>query len=354
MELPKMDSLLIALINIRKPWLLALMLLAMPARAFDVPELIPNVVDEAHVLSSQQVSELNQTIAQLREQSHIYAAVLLVDTTDTDAIEQAATKTFDQWQLGQARADNGLLIIAAIHDRRMRIEVGYGLEGSIPDVQASRIIRDVMAPAFKQGDYFLGIDGALKAANDLVLHSDSIQVQSEASQSSPTTSPWMLVWIWVVMIIVFPMLVRALGVWRASRYGDELQPTLQERSWPRVMFVSGPSVFLTLFLLINPGIFFVMGSIFAAPLFIGFAYIFLLVVNGGYLAMYTEKWRREFKGKPQPRHRSNQAERQAFGSGWSSGSASSSSSSSSGSSDSSSSSSSGGGSSGGGGASGSW
>jgi uncharacterized protein len=338
----------------RKLLLLTLCLFAMPVGAFDVPKLVPNVVDEAHVLSTQQVSELNQTIAQLREQSHIYAAVLLVDTTDTDAIEQAATKTFDQWQLGQARADNGLLIIAAIHDRRMRIEVGYGLEGSIPDIQASRIIYDLMTPAFKQGDYFAGINGALKAANDLVLHGDFIELEAQPEQL-PFAPNWQkMVLIWIAVIVLVPILVRAIGVWRASGYADELQPTLQERSWSRVLFVSGPSAGMTLFLLINPGIFFVLFSAFAAPLFIGFAYVFLAIVNRGYLAMYTERWRQNFKNKPHLKQRGTQAQPQAFDADWSSGSSSSSSSSSSGSSDSSSSSSSGGGSSGGGGASGSW
>lgn len=348
--MPKMGS---SVTNIGKLLSLALCLIAAPVWAFDIPEFIPNIVDEAHVLSAEQASDLNQTIARLRVESHIYAAVLLVVTTDTDSIEQAATKTFEKWQLGQSRADNGLLIIAAIRDRRMRIEVGYGLEGSIPDAEASRIIRNVLVPNFKRGEYFAGIDRALKAANDLVLHGDSIQLRREPTYSSVSTRRWTRVWIWVALIVVVPMVVRAIGVRRASRYAEELQPTLQERSWWRVMFVSGPSMLITVFLLLNPGIFFVMMNILAAPLFIGFSYVFLLLVNGGYLAMYTEKRRRKFKSKPHTRRRGNQEERQAFDGGWSGGSSSASSGISSGSSDSSSSSSGGGGS-GGGGASGSW
>jgi uncharacterized protein len=320
---------------------------------FDVPEFRPNVVDTAGVLSAADIARLNATILKLRAESHIFAAVLVVPTTQPETIEDAAEETFRKWSLGQKGVDNGLLVLVAIKDRKMRIEVGYGLEGSIPDVKASRIIRGIMAPQFKQQNYVRGIDEALITSNDLVLHGDSIRLKDD-SPSPIERKHWILAAIWAFLILVVPILVRATAVSRASRYVSSLQPTDRERAWWRIVCPNGISVVLTIFLLINPGIFFVLlaastlGVI--TPLFIGFAYIFLGSANSGYLAMLKPSWREKFLKRPRKRGSQSVGAPQAFETSWGRGSSGSTGSSGS----SGSSSSSGGGSSGGGGASGSW
>ncbi|HEU4603266.1 MAG TPA: TPM domain-containing protein [Steroidobacteraceae bacterium] len=329
---------------------LAAVLMCLPAWGFDVPEFMPNVVDTDGVLSVDEVARLNGTIAKLRAESHIFAAVLVVPTTQPETIEQAAEEAFRKWALGQKGVDNGLLMLVAVNDRKVRIEVGYGLEGSIPDVTASRIIRSVLVPNFKQQHYAAGLDDALIICNDLVLHGESIRLKPE-SDSSIHVNRWIVFAVWVFLIVLVPIIVRATAISRAAQYAPSLQPSDQERRWWRIACPNGVSIFLTLFLLFNPGIFFVMlmntKVAFLTPLFIAFAYIFLVATNWGYLAMLKPAWREKFLTSPRKRTRAKGGMPQAFESAWSGGSSGSSSSSHS-------SSSSGGGSSGGGGASGSW
>jgi uncharacterized protein len=331
--------------------LIAMVLLAAPypnaSWSFEVPEFTPNVTDRAGALSASEISSLNRTIARLRSESHIYAAVLIVRSTSPETIEQAALQTFDRWQLGQKGIDNGLLLLVALDERRVRIEVGYGLEGPIPDASAKRIIADVVAPNFKKELYFRGLSEALLVCNDLVLHGESIKLKPQSWWSEVTGLQKLKAGIWIILIVFLPIGVRAMAVVRARTYSEDLRPTSQESSAWRIALLSGISVFLTLFLVVNPGIFFVNMSPLAAPFFLAFAYLFLGAANGGYLAMFRERWRRNFtakrsKGRPERRP---QAFDSSFGGrtgGRSSGSSSSRSSSS------------GGGRSGGGGASGSW
>jgi uncharacterized membrane protein YgcG len=89
--------------------------------------------------------------------------VLLLPTTEPETIEQFGIRLAEAWKIGRKGADDGLIIIVAKDDRRMRIEVGYGLEGRIPDAIASRIVNERMAPAFRQGDFFGGLDAAIAA-----------------------------------------------------------------------------------------------------------------------------------------------------------------------------------------------
>ena len=268
------------------------------AWSFDVPEFTPNVTDRAGVLSASEISDLNGTIARLRSESQIYAAVLIVHSTNPETIEQAAVQTFDGWRLGEKGNDNGLLLLVAIDDRRVRIEVGYGLEGAIPDAKAKRIIDDVVAPSFKKELYLQGLSEALLICNDLVLHGESIRIKPQSWWSKVTGLQKLKAGIWIILIVFLPIGVRAMAVARARTYSEDLQPTSQESSAWRIALLSGVSVFLTLFLVVNPGIFFVNLSPLAAPFFLAFAYLFLAAANSGYLAMFRERWRRNFRAKP--------------------------------------------------------
>ncbi|WP_370693211.1 TPM domain-containing protein [Klebsiella pneumoniae] len=87
-------------------------------------------------------------------------AILMVPSTYPDSIEAYATRVFEAWKLGRKGIDDGVLVLVAKDDRRMRIEVGYGLEGTITDIDAGRIIREYMTPAFRQQDYAGGLEAA--------------------------------------------------------------------------------------------------------------------------------------------------------------------------------------------------
>jgi len=133
------------------------------AAAVDVPYLSGRVVDEAGILSPDARAKIG-AMSQAREQATgDQIAVLTMPSLEGESIEGFATRVFDAWKLGAKGKDNGVLLIVAPNDRKMRIEVGYGLEGSMTDAASSRIIREVMAPKFKKNDYDGGIADGVAA-----------------------------------------------------------------------------------------------------------------------------------------------------------------------------------------------
>ena len=126
--------------------------------AVDVPYLQGRVTDDAEILSPAAITRIGALLENHEIQTTDQVAVLTVPTLDGESIEGFALRVFETWQLGQKDQDNGVLVVVAPRDRRMRIEVGYGLEGSLTDLEAGRIIRNVMTPRFKTGDFDGGIE----------------------------------------------------------------------------------------------------------------------------------------------------------------------------------------------------
>jgi uncharacterized protein len=135
----------------------ALFLAAIPTRAVDVPYLTGRVVDNAEILKPETRERIAALAKAHEDKTTDQIAVLTIPTLGGESVEEFATRVFEAWKLGQKGKDNGVLVVVAPQDRKMRIEVGYGLEGTLPDVTASRIIRNVMTPAFKGGDFDRGI-----------------------------------------------------------------------------------------------------------------------------------------------------------------------------------------------------
>ena len=123
-----------------------------------VPALVSRVTDTTGTFSAAQKSALEQTLAEFERRKGSQIAVLVVASTKPEAIEQYAIRVAEQWKLGRKGIDDGLLLLIAKNDQRIRIEVGRGLEGPIPDVIAKRIIREIIAPHFVAGDFYAGID----------------------------------------------------------------------------------------------------------------------------------------------------------------------------------------------------
>ena len=142
--------------------LAACVALALPALAADVPFLTGRIVDEANILSAGVEQDLSQMSEKHEQATGNQVVVLTLPSLEGESIEGFATRVFDAWKLGQKGKDNGVLVIVAPNDRKMRIEVGYGLEGTLTDAGASRIIREAMTPQFKSGNYEAGIqNGAI-------------------------------------------------------------------------------------------------------------------------------------------------------------------------------------------------
>ncbi len=137
--------------------------LAVAARATDVPYLTGRVVDNAEIITPATRTAIDELLKKHEAATTDQIAVLTTRSLGDDSIEQYAQAVFGAWKLGQKGKDNGVLVIVAPTEHKMRIEVGYGLEGTLPDVIASRIIRDIMTPAFKAGDYDNGIEHGVAA-----------------------------------------------------------------------------------------------------------------------------------------------------------------------------------------------
>lgn len=149
------------------------------------------VVDQANVLNPQEKLRLQAQLQSIYRQGLAQAAVVIVPTTNGVPIFNYALQVAEEWQLGEADTDDGLLIVAAINDRNMYILTGYGLEGVLPDAALNRIIREDITPLFKQNDYATGIlagvdkiESRLKADPDVLARADAQAAERSAQQGS--------------------------------------------------------------------------------------------------------------------------------------------------------------------------
>ncbi|MBD9677233.1 TPM domain-containing protein [Pseudomonas sp. PDM18] len=158
-------------------------------RSIPVPELESPVTDLTATLGSDWIASMKQRLLALQQRKGSQIAILMLPSTGADSIEQFATRVFEQWRLGRQGVDDGVLVLVAKEDRTMRIEVGYGLEGAIPDVVAGRIIREEMVPAFRSGDFAGGIENAVTVLERLI---DGETLPDERHSGGLTWEGWLL------------------------------------------------------------------------------------------------------------------------------------------------------------------
>jgi uncharacterized protein len=156
-------------------WALAAVLLGVAApymaRALAevaVPPLKAHVTDLTGTLTPVETAALEQKLIAFEQRKGSQIAVLIVPTTQPETIEQYGIRVAEQWKLGRKGVDDGALLLVAKDDRALRIEVGYGLEGPLPDAIAKRIVEDIIVPRFKQGDFSGGIDAGADAITKVV------------------------------------------------------------------------------------------------------------------------------------------------------------------------------------------
>jgi len=128
-----------------------------------VPPLKAHVTDLTGTLTPAETAALEQKLIAFEQRKGSQIAVLIVPTTQPETIEQYGIRVAEQWKLGRKGVDDGALLLVAKDDRELRIEVGYGLEGPLPDVVAKRIVSDTIAPYFKRGDFAGGVDAGVDA-----------------------------------------------------------------------------------------------------------------------------------------------------------------------------------------------
>ena len=153
--------------------LLALIALSYAAELFgadlqQIPPLTARVTDTSGTLDTAQKQALESSLATLEQRKGAQLAVLMVPTVKPEEIEQYSIRVVDAWKLGRNKVDDGVLLIIAKNDHRVRIEVGRGLEGAIPDAASARIIREYITPRFRAGDFNGGIVDATDALTKLI------------------------------------------------------------------------------------------------------------------------------------------------------------------------------------------
>jgi uncharacterized protein len=157
------------------------------ALALDVPPLRGRINDLAGIIPSERARALEERLANFERETGHQLAVLTIPTLGGDTLEDFSIRVAESWKIGQKGFDNGAILVVAHDDRKLRIEVGYGLEGVLPDAIASRIIREVIVPRFREGDFA----GGIEAGTDAIMKvsrgekiSDAVQKPARRNQDS--------------------------------------------------------------------------------------------------------------------------------------------------------------------------
>jgi uncharacterized protein len=166
----------------------ATLLAAMIAFGADVPFLAGRVTDNAEILSPGMRRSLTEQLKSHEDRTGNQIAVLTMPTIGGESIEEYAAAVFAAWKLGKKGKDNGVLIIVVPNERRMRIEVGYGLEGTLTDGTAGRIIRNAIAPRFKAGDYDGGVEAGVKNVIGVLERGKAPDTEENADNKTPESS----------------------------------------------------------------------------------------------------------------------------------------------------------------------
>jgi len=192
--------------------LLLLLLCALPALALDVPQPGGYVNDLAGLLSPPAKLKLEQFLRDFEASDSTQIVVLTIPSLEDETVETYAVKVFETWKIGQKGKDNGALLLVAKQEHKLRIEVGYGLEGRLTDLLSGRIIDNEISPRLKQGDYDGGIISGVVAMAEAVR--GEYQGTGRTSHKKRNSSPFGLLFL---LFFLGPMLARLGGRRRSYR-----------------------------------------------------------------------------------------------------------------------------------------
>lgn len=168
----------------------------------DLPNPPRLVNDLAGVLSKEQVAILEEKLVALDDSTSNQIAVVILKTLEGYEVQEYANKLFRSWGIGNKKTNNGVLILASIEDRKVWIEVGYGLEGAIPDITASSIYRNEIVPEFKQQNYFRGIDNAINALSKAAVGEYKTK-RNKPSSGGGKSGNSILTFLFIVIVVIF-------------------------------------------------------------------------------------------------------------------------------------------------------
>ncbi|MEH2624613.1 uncharacterized protein V1292_002668 [Bradyrhizobium sp. AZCC 1719] len=205
--------------NAARASLLALLLCwaALALALVAAPPLSGRVVDQTSTLAAGDIAALTQQLGDLEARKGSQIAVLIVPTTDGEAIEQFALRVAEAWKIGRKKIDDGALLVIAKNDRRLRIEVGYGLEGALTDATTKRIIDEDITPKFRSGDFAGGVSAGVNRMI-AVANGEKLPEPEPPHWQSPGVSnyvdpfnPFILVLVFIVGAVLRAVLGRFIG-----------------------------------------------------------------------------------------------------------------------------------------------
>lgn len=175
-------------VQVRALQLLAWLALAPALAALEVPYLAGRVNDLADLMADDVEQRITAKLAAFEEATGAQVAVLTIPSLEGEVLEEYSLRVAETWGLGRAEEDDGVLLLVARDDRKMRIEVGYGLEGRLTDLQSGRILRNVLRPAFREGEFGRGIEEGV----DLIvatLQGDDV-IPADPPRRVTSDAPW--------------------------------------------------------------------------------------------------------------------------------------------------------------------
>lgn len=171
-----------------------------------VPELWgTRIHDQANILSPAFVSQLEQQLKLYEDSTSNQIAILIVESLEDYPIEEYALEVAETWKLGQEDKDNGALLLIALRDRKVRIEVGEGLEGVLPDAVANQIIRNEMAPRFRENDYEGGISASVNAMIKAIGGEYQVEQAPVSGRRGRKGSIWFTLIVLIIIILISKM-----------------------------------------------------------------------------------------------------------------------------------------------------
>lgn len=194
------------------------------AFALEVPSLKARVNDYANIINSNTENELNNYLASLEESTDIQMVVLTVPSLQGEDISSFSIKVAEKWKIGRSGEDDGALLIVALNEREVRIEVGYGLEGKLTDAKCGLIIRNVIIPEFKNGNYSAGIYKGIKNMAGIA-SDDKELVNHSVAQNKEEDDDWVGMIYTIISIIVFIVIITSKSRRRGIFFFPMFYPT---------------------------------------------------------------------------------------------------------------------------------
>ena len=190
--------------------------LAAHAFALDVPPPPAQwFTDAANVVDSSQASALNEKLRDFEQSSGAQFIIYVFPSLEGESMEDFTIRCAEKWKVGNKKYDNGLILFVFVKERKIRIEVGYGLEGTVTDAMSSRVIRDYIAPHFKEGDYAGGLNAGADALIALITKKEApvapVQTTQRSRRSRATDGcaipPALIIFGVIFLIFVLPRMM---------------------------------------------------------------------------------------------------------------------------------------------------